>query len=169
VINAAKKSRRWVEIGDGFPPCTCRTVKAARDTQGRAQLSPRWVKKTLAEICVVDRPLLDWFVTTPKLRFNSLTTIGESSSRTIVLDSFGRMGNREENMTRIGTVFATLLCFALFTSTADARGGGSGRVSYGGGHHTVSHGGYYVGGSGSSHRGGSYRNYNTGNRYGTHQ
>jgi hypothetical protein len=84
----------------------------------------------------------------------------------MVLDrSFGRMGNREENMTRIGTVFATLLCFAFFTSIADARGGG--RVYYGGGHHTVSHGGHYVGGSGSSHRG--YSNYSTGNRYGTHQ
>jgi hypothetical protein len=72
-------------------------------------------------------------------------------------------------MTRIATVVGALLCFALFTSDADARGGRGGRVSYGGGHHTVSHGGHYAGGSGSSHRGGSYRNYNTGNRYGTHQ
>ncbi|PDT56087.1 hypothetical protein CO678_40275 [Bradyrhizobium diazoefficiens] len=53
---------------------------------------------------------------------------------------------------------------------ADARGGGhGGRVSYGGGHHTSSHGGSFSGGSGSLHRGGTYVNSNTGNRYGTHQ
>lgn len=62
---------------------------------------------------------------------------------------------------------AVLLCSTTF---AQARGGHGGfRVSYGGGHHTSSHGGTYIGGSGSSHRGGQYRNVNTGNRYGTHQ
>jgi hypothetical protein len=42
-------------------------------------------------------------------------------------------------------------------------------VSYGGGAHTSSHGGHYSGGVGSSHRGGSYVNPNTGNAYGTHK
>ncbi|MGV7214847.1 hypothetical protein [Bradyrhizobium sp. UFLA05-112] len=53
---------------------------------------------------------------------------------------------------------------------AEARGGhGGSRVSYGGGHHTSSHGGRFLGGSGSSHRGGTYVNSRTSNRYGTHQ
>jgi hypothetical protein len=58
----------------------------------------------------------------------------------------------------------------IWTANADAKGGHSGsRVSYGGGHHTTSHGGTFVGGSGSSHKGGTYRNFRTGNQYGTHQ
>jgi hypothetical protein len=65
-------------------------------------------------------------------------------------------------------VFSAIVLVLAFTTFAEARGGG-GRVSYGGGHHTTSHGGTFIGGSGSSHRGGSYRNYSTGNRYGTHQ
>jgi hypothetical protein len=68
---------------------------------------------------------------------------------------------------------AIVLAIALLTSTdfAAARGGShfGGRVSYGGGHHTSSHGGTYIGGSGSSHKGGSYRNPSTGNLYGTHR
>ena len=50
----------------------------------------------------------------------------------------------------------TILAIALLCSTsfALARGGHGGRVSYGGGHHSYSHGGTYLGGSGSSHRGG---------------
>jgi hypothetical protein len=44
------------------------------------------------------------------------------------------------------------------------------RPSYGGGHHTSSHGGRYSGSySGSSHKGGSYRNVRTSNHYGTHK
>jgi hypothetical protein len=67
-----------------------------------------------------------------------------------------------------------IACAAMlaFATSADARGHsyGGGRVSYGGGHHTSSHGGHYAGASsGSSHRGGSYRNVRTGNRYGTHR
>jgi hypothetical protein len=42
-------------------------------------------------------------------------------------------------------------------------------MSYGGGHHTSSHSGTYVGGSGSSHKGGQYQNPSTGNQYGTHK
>jgi hypothetical protein len=72
-------------------------------------------------------------------------------------------------MKTISAIAATFLILA-FAPHANARGGGhGGRVSYGGAHHTVSHGGTFVGGPGSSHRGGSYRNYSTGNRYGTHQ
>jgi hypothetical protein len=73
-------------------------------------------------------------------------------------------------MKSIGAVAATMMLLA-FTAGADARGGGhgGGRVSYGGGHHTTSHGCTYIGSSGSSHKGGSYRNYSTGNQYGTHK
>jgi hypothetical protein len=42
------------------------------------------------------------------------------------------------------------------------------RRYYGGGHHTKSHGGTYVGGRGSSHKGGHYRNSSSYNRYGIH-
>jgi len=66
-------------------------------------------------------------------------------------------------------MFAVVLLCS--TGVADARGGGhsGGRVSYGGGHHTTSHGGSYLGGSGSSHRDGEYSNPSTGNQYGTHR
>lgn len=62
----------------------------------------------------------------------------------------------------------------MATSVGIARGGGhgghGGRVSYGGGHHTSSHGGTFIGSTGgSSHRGGHYSNPATGNSYGTHQ
>ncbi|MGI4864918.1 MAG: hypothetical protein ACRYFZ_13420 [Janthinobacterium lividum] len=43
---------------------------------------------------------------------------------------------------------------------------------YGGGSHTTSHGGAYQGvepGAGSSHKGGTYQNSNTGNQYGRHK
>lgn len=44
------------------------------------------------------------------------------------------------------------------------------RVYYGGGKHTVSHGGTYVGGTGgSSHKGGHYVNPRTNNHYGRHK
>lgn len=61
-----------------------------------------------------------------------------------------------------------------FPADANARGGGhgshsGGRISYGGGHHTTSHGGAFVGGSGSSHRGGTYSNPASGKQYGTHK
>jgi hypothetical protein len=73
---------------------------------------------------------------------------------------------------KVFVLVGAILAFA--TTTSFARGGGhgghGGRVSYGGGHHTVSHGGTYVGSSGgSSHRGGHYSNPATGNAYGTHQ
>jgi hypothetical protein len=72
-------------------------------------------------------------------------------------------------MKMIGAIAGTVMLLA-FTISADARGGGhGGRASYGGGHHTTSHGGTYMGSSGSSHKGGSYRNYSTGNQYGTHK
>ncbi|MET4477981.1 hypothetical protein ABIB66_002508 [Bradyrhizobium sp. F1.13.3] len=70
----------------------------------------------------------------------------------------------------IKAIMGLLVVLAL-TQDASARGGShGGRVSYGGGHHTSSHGGSFVGSvSGSSHRGGTYVNSRTGNRYGTHQ
>jgi hypothetical protein len=73
-------------------------------------------------------------------------------------------------MKAIGFLGVAMLLAAL-TVDAEARGGGgrSGRVSYGGGHHTTSHGGTFAGSSGSSHKGGTYRNYLTGNQYGTHK
>lgn len=61
-----------------------------------------------------------------------------------------------------------ILLTAIFASsigTAAARSG----IYYGGGQHTYSHGGTYVGGVGSSHRGGTYQNPATGNQYGSHQ
>jgi len=64
---------------------------------------------------------------------------------------------------------------ALALVPADARGGGHGRGHYsswpyyGGGRHTSSHGGTYLGAFGSSHRGGHYRNVSSGNRYGRHK
>jgi hypothetical protein len=66
----------------------------------------------------------------------------------------------------------TALAFLLgVVFEANARGGGrgGGRVSYGGSKHTTSHGGHYSGGSGSSHRGGTYANPRSNNRYGIHQ
>ena len=48
------------------------------------------------------------------------------------------------------TAVAAIITVSLFAWGAEARGGGhgghGGRVSYGGGHHTTSHGGHYVGG-----------------------
>lgn len=46
----------------------------------------------------------------------------------------------------------------------------TGGPDYGGGTHTESHGGTYIGGQGgSSHKGGTYMNPNTSNQYGTHK
>jgi hypothetical protein len=60
-----------------------------------------------------------------------------------------------------------LIAFAAYAALASAV---AARPSYGGGHHTSSHGGRYSGSySGSSHKGGSYRNVHTSNRYGTHK
>src|SRR4051812_38242100 len=42
------------------------------------------------------------------------------------------------------------------------------RPSYGGEHHTTSHGGTYIGASGSSHKGGTYANPRSNDRYGIH-
>jgi hypothetical protein len=65
---------------------------------------------------------------------------------------------------------AIALAFVLIASDADARGGGrGGRVHYGGGHHTTSHHGKYIGGVGPSHKGGTYSNPTTADQYGTHK
>ena len=69
-------------------------------------------------------------------------------------------------------ITGTLLLFALTIVDAYARGGGRssvGRVYYGGSKHTTSHGGTYIGAVGSSHKGGTYVNPPSGNRYGIHQ
>ncbi len=57
------------------------------------------------------------------------------------------------------------LLAATVASEASARGGGA-RVHYPGAQHSISHGGHYSSGKGASHKGGSYRNTTTGNRYG---
>jgi hypothetical protein len=56
----------------------------------------------------------------------------------------------------------------VLSGAAFAKGSG-GRVYYGGGHHTSSHGGSFPGGSGSSHKGGHYKNTRTRNQYGRHK
>lgn len=62
-------------------------------------------------------------------------------------------GAKENTLKKIIIVAMTLLCS---TAIAEARGSRGGfRISYGGGHHTSSHGGAYIGASGSSHRGGT--------------
>jgi hypothetical protein len=74
-------------------------------------------------------------------------------------------------MMRLGIAAAVLAGLAMVAAPASAsRRSYSSRTSYGGGHHTSSHGGHYSGSySGSSHRGGSYRNVRTSNRYGRHK
>lgn len=73
-------------------------------------------------------------------------------------------------------IVAALLSALAVTGPSEARGfghgggHGSGRVYYGGGHHTSSHGGSYRGAiGGSSHRSGHYTNPRTSNRYGRHR
>jgi len=62
------------------------------------------------------------------------------------------------------------LCLALSPITTNAGQRRSGpRVRYSGSHHTFSHGGHYVGGRGSSHKGGHHRNVRTRNQYGRHK
>ena len=59
-------------------------------------------------------------------------------------------------------VLAIIAATSLLTVSAAEAGGH--RVYYGGGHHTVSHGGHYSGAySGSSHKGGHYKNVRTSN------
>ena len=58
--------------------------------------------------------------------------------------------------------FLVALLLFVATSTAQRR--------YSGSSHTISHGGHYSGGrSGSSHKGGSYKNTRTSNHYGRHK
>ena len=81
-------------------------------------------------------------------------------------------------------VIASILAASIGSATARSNFGSShstgpymptayhstgGYPNYGGGQHTQSHGGYYYGGVGSSHIGGTYQNPATGNQYGTHQ
>jgi hypothetical protein len=65
---------------------------------------------------------------------------------------------------------AAILVFS-FASIDDsfARGASSGRPYYGGGKHYKSHGGDYIGGQGSSHKGGKYSNPKSDDRYGVHK
>jgi hypothetical protein len=63
------------------------------------------------------------------------------------------------------TLSIILVSIGLCFSTAHAK-----RPYYGGGHHTSSHGGHYAGSTGgSSHKGGHYKNFRTGNHYGRHK
>jgi hypothetical protein len=69
-------------------------------------------------------------------------------------------------------IIGALALFALAVVDADAKGGSRSsapRVYYGGGKHTTSHGGTFVGGTGSSHKGGTYSNPSSNDRYGIHQ
>jgi hypothetical protein len=59
----------------------------------------------------------------------------------------------------IATLITTLALSPVF----------AGRPHYGGRRHAMSHGGYYKGGTGSSHKGGLYRNSRTGDHYGRHK
>jgi hypothetical protein len=71
-------------------------------------------------------------------------------------------------MTRLVGFLASALI--AFSAPAFGKGkGGMPRPNYGGGHHTASHGGAYPGGSGSSHKGGHYKNPTTGDQYGKHK
>lgn len=63
---------------------------------------------------------------------------------------------------------ALILAVGLVSSPLYAKGSG-GRPHYGGGKHTTSHGGHYSNGGGSSHKGGTYKNERTDDRYGTHK
>ena len=78
-------------------------------------------------------------------------------------------------------ILVVAMCLA-FAPQVFARGGGHGGghsssipasgslASYGGGKHTESHGGRYVGGSGgSAHRGGTYVNQSGQQQYGQHK
>jgi len=83
------------------------------------------------------------------------------------------------------TILAITICALVLVANAQpcfaksGRGGSgyksststrsSARPYYGGGYHTSSHGGAYIGGAGASHAGGKYSNPASGNRYGIHQ
>lgn len=75
-------------------------------------------------------------------------------------------------MRRVGKAICTLVlavALGVFSPLhSEARGSGS-RPYYGGGHHTTSHGGHYQSGSGSSHKGGKYKNTKTDDQYGKHK
>lgn len=62
--------------------------------------------------------------------------------------------------------FILALVLGLFTLISF---GQTKHPNYGGGHHTKSHGGRYVGGSGAHHKGGHYVNPRTSNTYGRHK
>ena len=62
---------------------------------------------------------------------------------------------------------AILACVLGMSSAVLAKGGA--RPVYGGGKHTSSHGGTYQGAGGSSHKGGTYKNPASGDRYGKHK
>ncbi len=67
-------------------------------------------------------------------------------------------------------MFLIVFAASIFTSAVDARGYRAPRPYYGGGHHTTSHGGNYMGAyGGSSHKGGHYSNAMTASRYGRHR
>lgn len=106
-------------------------------------------------------------------RARNFTTHNRTAAHTVV-----------QHVTRVevGMIYRAILAAGLvlaMTVTTDARYKGyssrsysksySPRPYYGGGRHTYSHGGSYSGGFGSSHRGGKYRNYSTGHRYGRHK
>ncbi len=69
----------------------------------------------------------------------------------------------------MGAIAAIIACaFIAFALPAEAGGKGGSRPTYSGSKHTSSHGGHYARGSRSSHKGGSYRNSQSGDRYGKH-
>ncbi len=72
---------------------------------------------------------------------------------------------------RFNSLAALLICLVVAAPHAWAKGGKSGgsRPSYAGSKHTSSHDGHYKGGSGSSHKGGEYKNGKTVDQYGKHK
>lgn len=70
----------------------------------------------------------------------------------------------------VAFVLASALAIPAFAQHRSSHSSSSTRIIYGGGKHTTSHGGAYLGGSsGSSHKGGHYKNSATGNHYGKHK
>jgi hypothetical protein len=65
---------------------------------------------------------------------------------------------------------AIVLVIAMVTCVSSAGEARSySRIRYAGLRHMGSHGGSYIAWGGSSHRGGHYRNYRTGNQHGCHR
>lgn len=70
-------------------------------------------------------------------------------------------------MRALNAIVLVITMVTCVSSAGEARS--YSRIRYAGLRHTASNGGGYIGGHGSSHRWGHYRNYRTGNHYGCHR